>query len=318
VIADLVARAISDADDAIEALAEQAALDPVQLAPYLRQLLDADIYWPQGLYRAADEDFQRQLVARIDTGTGKELYPLLLILAHTRGAYAQETVRRWQHRPPPGADRLGAGLMDLLHSCGWTADTEEVRERCAATAYELVPQQTAVEIPAQGECPWCASPLWTVLDVDTAEPTVAQALAHTSWKGRLRIVTCSECLCYGDTFAEVTPDGGAAWSPLTTRPSYLPPGEPWEPEESSTVRLVAGDRRPSPYLASAWEAGGSTLGGHPDWIQDPAFPNCAACGTVMDYLGLVAGADLDEYGEGASYLFLHAPCRLAAVVYQQS
>ncbi|MGR7001652.1 hypothetical protein ACU686_32495 [Yinghuangia aomiensis] len=30
------------------------------------------------------------------------------------------------------------------------------------------------------------------------------------------------------------------------------------------------------------------------------------------------GADLGEYGEGAWYVFLHAPCGLAAVEYQQS
>lgn len=36
----------------------------------------------------------------------------------------------------------------------------------------------------------------------------------------------------------------------------------------------------------------------------------------MDYLGLVGGSDLHEYGEGAHYLFLHTPCGLAAVVYQ--
>jgi hypothetical protein len=37
------------------------------------------------------------------------------------------------------------------------------------------------------------------------------------------------------------------------------------------------------YMASAWYKGGSTLGGHPQWIQDWAYPDCPACTTAMDY-----------------------------------
>ncbi|TDC19754.1 DUF1963 domain-containing protein [Actinomadura bangladeshensis] len=52
--------------------------------------------------------------------------------------------------------------------------------------------------------------------------------------------------------------------------------------------------------------------------QDPAYADCPKCGKAMDYVGLVGGADLFDYGEGASYLFVHAHCGLAAVEYQQS
>jgi hypothetical protein len=69
---------------------------------------------------------------------------------------------------------------------------------------------------------------------------------------------------------------------------------------------------------SAWHEGCSTLCGHPDWIQDAEFVDCPGCGQPMDYAGMVVGADLDEYGEGAYYLHVHAPCGFAAVNYQQS
>jgi hypothetical protein len=81
--------------------------------------------------------------------------------------------------------------------------------------------------------------------------------------------------------------------------------------------LTVGDRRPSPYAASAWDEGGSTLGGYPDWIQYAAYPACLSCGDTMSYVGLLGGADVSD-GEGAYYLFVHTPCRIGAVSYQQS
>ncbi|MCW3839072.1 hypothetical protein ONA70_03045 [Micromonospora yasonensis] len=145
------------------------------------------------------------------------------------------------------------------------------------------------------------------------DPRVAAALAHTGWQGRLRPTTCHLCSCYTTLYVQVTPDGGAVWSPQNTPPSWLPRST----EDPPTLLPAVGPRRATPYQASAWHEGGSTLGGHPQWIQDAEHVGCPACGEPMDYVGLVGGADLD-FGEGAYYLHLHAPCGLAAVNYQQS
>ncbi|WP_030334693.1 hypothetical protein [Micromonospora parva] len=66
------------------------------------------------------------------------------------------------------------------------------------------------------------------------------------------------------------------------------------------------------------ESGASTLSGWPDWIQDAEHADCPGCGQPMDYVGLIGGAELDDYGEGAYYLHLRQPCGFAAVNYQQS
>ena len=88
-------------------------------------------------------------------------------------------------------------------------------------------------------------------------------------------------------------------------------------QDIETLKLYLGRPRGT-YTASAWYKGGSTLGGRPQWIQELAFPDCPACTTAMDYVGMACGADLYEHGEGAYYGFIHAPCRLVAVEYQQS
>ncbi|MET7421106.1 hypothetical protein [Dactylosporangium sp. NPDC005555] len=70
------------------------------------------------------------------------------------------------------------------------------------------------------------------------------------------------------------------------------------------------------WCAGSW--GGSTLGGHPGWIQDAEHLDCPGCEQPMDYIGLLYGGDLAEYCEGAFYLHLHASCGYTAVNFQQS
>jgi hypothetical protein len=313
VLADLVARAVRHDEDAIEELAELAAEDAEPLAPYLFQLLDADVYTPQVIFRGADEEFQRELIAEIERGDSHRPHVLLYILAWIRSPLAEAAFRRWAEHPPPDAEWLSGVLFLFTRTGGWEIRDGRVKELCGADAYELLLDDDDRE-PSSEHCPWCDSPLWTVLDVDTADAAVAQALAHTGWQGRLRVVTCFLCSCHGTTYSDVAPDGTASWSPHNERPEFTGT----EPETPPALTFTVGERLPTPYMASAWEEDGSTLGGHPDWIQEPEYPGCPVCGQVMDYVGLVGGSDVGDLVEGANYLFLHTGCKLAAVVYQQS
>ncbi|MEU7934147.1 hypothetical protein [Micromonospora echinofusca] len=315
-IEELVRAAGAGDDAALEELIEIAAAEPTRLVGHLSQLLDAGVLWPPTLYRGATGDVVRRIIDDVDAGRAPHrLNHLLLILAHASDPHAEQALRRWQEQPPAGSDKLHVGALAYAHQAGWTvAPDGSRRELCAPTAYRLIPNK--VRRPADGPaCPWCASPLWTIADLDTATPEVGEVLAHTGWAGRLKIVTCHLCACYTTLCCKVTPDGEAVWWAGNSRPDYAPVTT--EPEDPPAVLPAIGSRRASPSEASAWDEGGSTLGGHPDWIQDAEHVDCPACRQPMDYLGLVGGADVD-FGEGAYYLHLHAPCGFAAVNYQQS
>lgn len=309
--------ATSGDTDAVEQLAGIANADPGRLTPHLDRLLDLDVLWPPTLYRAAGTDLVRRVVARVDGGeTPGDLNGLLLILAHSGHPLAEAAMRRWDTRPPAGADGLHVGPLAYAPEGGWTASPDGSRRQlCGDAAYEWLLRDAARSVDAPA-CPWCASPLWIAADVDTAEAAVGAALAHTGWSGRLVLRTCHFCACYTTLYSQVTPEGGSTWWAGNTRPSYL--GDAGEPEQPPTLTPVTGPARPGPFQASAWDSGGSTLGGRPEWIQDAEHPDCPGCGQVMDYVGLLGGRDLDEFGEGAYYLHLHRPCAFAAVNYQQS
>jgi hypothetical protein len=327
--------------DLLEELERIAGRDPSALTPHLAGLLERGVLEVPSIYVGADDTVRARLIDLIDagieahSGKGDAVANHLCALAYAGGTLAEEALRRWDSAQVtahgyPAARFALAGGWELLAGKG-------IREVCAPVAYQLVvietddehdagePVKPGVDQPKDGSvsgrlrgttCPWCDSSLWTVLDVDTSDPRVAAALTHTGWAGRLEVATCYFCNCYGTVFWSIGPDGRSEVSAAhTKRPEYL--DESVEEEPVMVERLAIGEPRGA-HSASAWHKGGSTLGGHPDWIQDWNYPACPACGTTMDYVGQVVGADLADYTEGAYYVFVHTPCRLAAVEYQQS
>ncbi|MGH3715731.1 MAG: hypothetical protein ACRDT4_20070 [Micromonosporaceae bacterium] len=304
---------------ALYRLVATARRDPSVLTPHLARLLDAGVLSPSELYRGADGPVQRELVARVEAGVpAEELDLLLRAIAQTGGAIAESAFRRWRVQAPEGADTLGAPVGEYTTEGGWTLASDGRRRLCSPRAYALVPAQPRDNPVAGGagsaNCPQCGNRLWSVLTLDTTDPRVDAALAHTGWRGRLRVVTCYRCACYGTVFCEVAPDGAARWSPHTKAPEYVDDGD-WA---MPTGWLALGKPRSTPYQSDAWAAGGSTLGGHPDWVQGADYPHCPVCDVPMAFVALLHGGDFEEWGEGTHYVFLDARCRLAAVNYQQS
>ena len=315
----LVSAAVLGDDDAASGLAEEAKRDPQLLAPWWGKLLQAGVLYPPFIYLGADDSAQGELVDAIDrgfAGNRSDLNHALLALANAGGEKAEVAFRRWNDHPPPGAQDLNVPVVDYTIEAGWTlAPAAGRRYLCSQSAFSLDVKVASLGQEPNSTCPFCRSPLWVVFDLNLSDKRVHSALSHTGWIGRLRVLTCQFCACYGPLFSDVRSDGTSGWSEMSQRPAYLPASAPANPAQPL---FSVGAERPSPYMASAWDRGGSTLGGFPEWIDDAAYLKCARCGEMMDYVALVGGADIAELGEGAYYVSLHARCSLAGVSYQQS
>ena len=316
-IRDLIVRAAAEEFDAERELERMADEAPSMLTPHLPDLLAAGVLHPAKLYRTAGEDVQRAVVTMIDDGAS-DLNALLLVLAHTRGTVAEAAFRRWQVQLPPGADDLYIGPADYMPEGGWALENGRARELCGRTAYSLEPApDMAVESAAEGECPWCRAPLWTVLDIDTGDRRVAEALAHTGWSGRLRIVTCQGCYAYTTLYSTVSPDGESGLSDHSAEPVRIIDDQ----SPPAPLRKVPGKLLTDPDMsAGGWDMTTPSIGGHPEWIDDAQYPTCPNCARTMDYIGLEQAQDPDGelVAEGTTYLFLDASCGLAAAIYQQT
>ncbi|WP_089249413.1 hypothetical protein [Asanoa hainanensis] len=339
-IEDLLRRHAEADEDAAADLLEElegiAGRDPSALTPHLAGLLERGVLEVPSIYVGADDTVRARLIDLIDagieadSGKGDAVVSHLSALGYAGGTLAEEAFRRWDSAR---VTAYGYPAARFALEGGWELRAGKgIREVCAPVAYQLVVMETDVEPvkpevdqPRDGSvsgrlrgstCPWCESSLWTVLDLDPSDPRAAAVLAPTGWTGRLEVATCYFCNCYGTVFWSIDSAGRSELSAAhTKRPEYL--AEQVAAEPVTVNRLTIGEPRGA-HSASAWYEGGSTLGGQPDWIQDWNYPACPECGTTMHYVGQVVGADLAEYTEGAHYVFVHTPCRLAAVEYQQS
>lgn len=310
-------------DDSGHELIEAAARAmPESLRPFHEQLIDAEAWlWPwTPLWAAATEETAARLVEQVDADAPmSERWLRALGVSRTRTAAA--ALARWTVTPPLVAAHLYVPIAQYAHEGGWALEGETIRPLSSLAAYALAPadaeQPAAGSMPAGQRCPWCGLELVRRLDIDLDDPRIAEL--GLAGHGRVVALRCISCGCYTDTFSEYRPDGTAAWSPHNTEPNYLPEAGGFAIDLPSGC-LGLGARRTSPVAGTAWDAGGSTLGGLPDWIQDARFPTCPGCRTTMYFLAMLTGDDLwGESAEGCDYVFFCTNgCGITAMVYQQS
>jgi hypothetical protein len=230
-------------------------------------------------------------------------------------------IRRWDEQRPAWTRGMYWPVRRYAHIGGWELKTAgRVRSLNSPVAFALVDADTtgaAVSGGALGQrCGFCGLPPWRLLDVDLADPGLAELVLADA--GRVTVATCVRCGCYTTLYVESGPDGTCRWATDNQRPDFLGrEGGTWD--LPTAAGLGVGPRRPTPFAGNAWSRGGSTLGGTPDWIQDADYPCCPRCRRTMEYLAMITGDDLwGGPAEGCHYLFLDAACRLTATVYQQT
>lgn len=303
---------------------------------------------------STDDRLLRLFVDSIDAGTAG--LPGWLVASALEGSddgpgcFARAVAARWLASPPAALGMSAWELAEALRSQGIGPDLlaelagpdfvwvlpEAVRGQYSSAALPLAPSDseswTATAHSVSGTpadvCRWCSSPLWTALDLDTSDPVdsrtadaVTEAIAHTGWRGRLRLTTCAGCVCDVAmiVFTEVRRDGTGQWSPHNSADLLL-----WEPRtrHQTPPRTLFADAShgfcATPFQADPWHSRGSVLGGVPDWIQSEDTPDCPGCGEAMPYLGMISAVDADPRCEGGYYFFLHTTCGIAATIHQQS
>lgn len=326
-LAEAVTKACAGDNSESAQIQAAARAKPEDLRAFHDQLIDAQAWlWPSTpLWLAASEETASRLVEQVDADTQmSERWLRALGAGRTRAAV--RALERWTETPPPVAEHLYIPIAQYAREGGWELDAGKIRPLASLHAYALTAtgsdsdskQPVAGSMPLGECCPWCGLTLVRRLDVDLDDPRVS-GLGLTG-HGRVVAMTCIDCGCYTCLFSEYRADGTTAWSEYNTKPRYLPPAGGLDGIDLPTERLALGPRRSSPVAGVAWDAGGSTLGGLPDWIQDSTYPACPRCRTTMYFLAMLTGDDLaGSSAEGCDYVFFcAADCGVAAVVYQQT
>ena len=278
---------------------------------------DCDPY-PGVVFRDACERATTALAGLLDAPHVDALLAshALSALAWTHHPRAVELFSLWRRALPPWAGRLHISPDRYTHAGGWElSDDGTPRALAGEPCMELTASGSSEDaramIASDQHCR-CGRPLTLLFGVRTAHIL----LPWLGWPSdRLIVPMCDACVCFGTLFYSSSESD-----------TLVPIGEPQAvPEDAPTwpllpkVGLALGARR-SPYRAADWllEMKESQVGGHPGWVQDPAYPTCPSCRRTMCFVGQVAGSEVDRHREGTYYGFACAPCGLVAANYQQT
>ena len=288
-------------------------------------------FWPGGVYCGADLAARDEIIRLIEDPMWPKnaLNDMLLCLAWIGDDVVRGRFLAWREQPPPWRKTLYVSPEEYAVEADWELTPEgERRDLFYTTSYELVahdesdetgrssPVRAAVPEPLVGQrCGWCGRDLRVLFALDLGDPR----LAFLGCSGMsLRIARCDFCSPYATVYTDVDFKGNATWS-ASTGPQPAASGS-WAEYPLVGRQLVLGSRRrtPAEMVGAYWSAHDSSLGGHPDWIDDAQYPECPECRRRMRFVGQVETCDVIDNAEGITYAFLCAEHGKAATTYQQT
>lgn len=169
-----------------------------------------------------------------------------------------------------------------MAEAGWEHTIEnQRRDLFFQTCFTLVLKEGAstrdtnpvrVIVPREDRCGSCGRHLFTLFDLDLADPR----LAFLGLDGeRLRIAMCPTCTPLGDhVFTDVDMHGSSQWS-FTNGEDPVEPLEDiedWEDFPQLPFDSLQLGRTAYETHGAYWQKGLSQLGGFPEWVQTADYP----------------------------------------------
>lgn len=312
---------------------------PGALTDLSNELVAQQVFLPSWLYRGAARTTTQHLLHLLDDPAAQEQRNLLLLaLAWVDEELVHTRFHAWRTSPPAWRADVYRAPEEFATDAGWELTPGGGRRQLyRSTCYELIPvdepeytpsaHAVAVSTPHEASCGWCGRRLVTLLDIDVRDPRCAFVVGEeVNGATRLRIAYCLWCSSYATLYTDIDLVGGSVWSAANDdKPRILDQigtGAGEEMPEPVPRRLAIGALRRTPFEAVGRflldETGISQIGGHPEWIQDSAYPICPSCQRRMEFIGQVSWEDQDAFAEGSTYAFLCLPCGKAATTYQQT
>jgi hypothetical protein len=313
-----------------EILVRVASIVPGAMNDLHEVLLTFPCTWDWSLFHVADAAFAQCCIEKIaenaDFGNKMQLNNLLGIMAWIGNSTVQKQFARWREVSPSWRSHLYIAPEAYTREAGWELDEHgRRRDLFMQECYELLPLSLAstatfpgpvsVGGPLAKPCLYCGGPRIMLFDIDLRDPR----LNFLGVRGeRLQIDMCIECTSMGyplvtDIYQRrfVYADSQVFAAREYTGQQFLPPRQ-----------FVLGAARRTPYETHMMSISAmgfviSQLGGHPEWIDDAAYPTCPACRRTMLFIGQVTPGDI-EPAEGMIYAFLCRGCGKATTIYQQT
>jgi hypothetical protein len=265
-------------------------------------IIERHLYWGDGVtFREANQEVCIRLLGLLETNL--EAQPrgsllradIVVALAWSESMIAVEAFQRWRRNPPVWVQGLSQPLERCTRAAGWEL-TEDGQKRYLYhhTCYELVPWKNeelamlsgpvSVYTPSEERCPSCHQKCKFLFTIDVCD---SRLRFLDPLRDQIKVPLCPLC-------EELDEEHPSVKQPLVL-------GSPRTPYE--TIGLY-------------WMDGLSRIGGHPEWVQSPDYPQCTQCNTTMTFIAQLEITDIDPGFEGIAYAFLCAAFGTTATTYQ--
>ncbi len=276
------------------------------------------IFNPPTLYRNASEEVQNKLIALLSAPDCKEANDILNCLAVIGSEKIKEYFYELEKSTLPWRERLHATPSVYAESGGWTLDgSGKVVELNYKECYALTKEDRKDNAVKVGEalaetCSVCKCRTVNILTINGND----ERLSFLGLNGTIKIPVCPNCanMCE-KAIIRYQLDGESTFEIIDpyTNENYV--------SDREIARLAASNfvlsqtRKPVYYACGDYEL--STIGGHPEWVQNCHYEKCPDCHKKMKLLSALEWSQLLD-GEGVLYIEICTDCSVIAVIHQQT
>jgi len=279
------------------------------------------VYYPFELYRDAEPEVRKQLIAQLMKPDCANSHAILHCLANAGGDDVLLAFKELGTHPLPWSNTLHSPILDYPHGNGWAINqqgnrVELIYRECWPVLQVAADAKTDMAVSAatlrEDRCSRCGSLLIDLLTIDGTD----KRLAFLGISGKVRIPICPMCVCYCEPYIiRYTPNSD----------SVIELGEPFRDSEKipdsdyeeMTSRCFQLAKKPeSVFFANGNDESIITIGGFARWVQGRQYDTCPDCGKMMRYIASVPWDAWYECAEGTLYIEICTDCQVISVFHQ--
>ncbi|MDX1959195.1 MAG: hypothetical protein SFU98_11520 [Leptospiraceae bacterium] len=276
-------------------------------------------FYPNLLYKNVSNDIENRLFELIENPNCENVSHILRCLAILGNDRVLEVFFQLDKNPLPWRKELYVDLSLYAEFGGWTYDEKRNRlglifnECYSLEKDDRIDDSVIVGSLRSDHCPNCGCTLVDILTIDGLD----HRLSFLGISGKIKIPICPSCasMCEKTIIRyAINSDSSMEILNYFGEKNYATK-EDLEKMETNQLKLSV-IKRPLHYSSGNDEV--CTLGGNPNWIQDPQYENCPDCSKKMKLLAALSWSQIWDKIDGTLYLEICKECSIIAAFHQQT
>jgi hypothetical protein len=281
--------------------------------------LENKIFDPDILYKNASAEVRDRMIELLKENECEEANNIQCALAVLGDDKVLEAFIELEKNPREWREKLYVNPSVYAYGGGWTFDESGNKiELTYRDCYALEKSERKDDAVILGKvkedtCPKCGGKIIDLLTIDGRD----ERLNFLGINGLIKASGCPDCIMMSSkTFCKYTINGESELleNDEGTDECYA---QPEDYEKFANNGLVLSTNKVNPYFGSN-EDTFSTIGGMPNWIQDPTYLTCPVCEKKMKYFAQLHSGKVLNYAEGTLFFEICQDCHTIGMIHQQT